>query len=261
MDGHTKNMVIADEWNFLKSFTNARIALGRAGVSIPLNETLRFKLAHAHARDAVFSVLDVKGISDSLAALDIPSHLVKSQAISREIYLQRPDKGRVLEQGSSSMLKQLNLPVTDVSIIISDGLSAAAVNENAVPFIHRLSQVLAGKYTMAPVVIAEQARVAIADEIGWLLHAKLTVNLIGERPGLSAVNGMGAYITFDPLPGLTDERRNCISNIRPEGLGLQEATDKIYYLIGQAFQLETSGVVLKDKGIRGSISNDMGNRN
>lgn len=256
MTDNNKNSVIKDEWTFLKSFTGARIALGRTGVSIPLAENLRFKLAHAHARDAVFSIVDSRTISESLATLDIPVYKVHSQAVSREVYLQRPDKGRVLDEASFSLLMALNLAATDVSIVISDGLSAAAVNENAVPLIHQLSLLLkSGKYTIAPVVIAEQARVAISDEIGHLLHAKLTVNLIGERPGLSSVNGMGAYITFAPKPGLTDERRNCISNIRSEGLTVSQAADKIFYLINHAFQLKNTGIALKDNDSIGSVNN------
>lgn len=243
-----KTWLDQDDWASLKTYTDARIALGKTGVSMPMRESLAFKLAHAHAKDAVYSALYKDSLRQALTDLGLPVVDVHSQAQNRDQYLQRPDYGRRLSADSVTHLRQLAAPATDLSIILADGLSAEAINQNAVPVIDLLSRtaVKAG-FTLAPVLLVEQGRVAIADEIGSLLNARMTIMFIGERPGLSSADSMGAYLTYAPQVGLTDERRNCISNIRPQGLSTVLAVDKIMYLVQEAFRLQLSGVQLKDK--------------
>jgi ethanolamine ammonia-lyase small subunit len=235
-----------DPLKSLKEFTAARIAIGRAGVSIPTKRSLEFNLAHAHARDAVYSVLDIDGLSDSLKQFDLPILTLHSKAESRAQYLQRPDLGRKLKKTSVSKLEE-SAGNYDVVIIIADGLSATAVNEHAAVVIKHLMSLLSGaKLKPAPICLIEQGRVASGDKIGHELNAKMSIMLIGERPGLSAADSIGAYLTYNPKPGLTDESRNCISNIRPQGLKPQLAAEKIFYLIQEAFRMKLSGVGLKD---------------
>jgi len=230
----------------LKEFTPARIAIGRTGVSIPTKQSLEFKLAHAHARDAVYSVLDRDEMADKLKQFALPVLFLHSKADNRAQYLQRPDLGRKLKKSSASQLKDM-AGNYDVSIIIADGLSATAVNENTVGLLQVLIPLLTAAHLQpAPICLVEQGRVAIADKIAHLLNAKLSLILIGERPGLSAADSIGAYLTYDPKPGLTDESRNCISNIRPQGLPYKPAAEKIFYLIQEAFRMKLSGVGLKD---------------
>ncbi|WP_295674343.1 ethanolamine ammonia-lyase subunit EutC [uncultured Mucilaginibacter sp.] len=239
-------IVVSDPLTPLKEFTAARIAIGRAGTSIPMKETLQFKLAHAHARDAVYSVLDVEGLVSSLKTLNLPLLHLQSKALSRHKYLKRPDHGRQLDEASEQQLKDYNHGY-DIAIVIADGLSAEAVNENAFDLLKILVPKLqSAKLKIAPLCLVEQGRVAVGDDIGFGLNAKLSLILIGERPGLSAADSMGAYLTFGPKPGLTDESRNCISNIRPQGLKAKPAADKIFYLIMEAFKRKLSGVGLKD---------------
>jgi ethanolamine ammonia-lyase small subunit len=230
----------------LKEFTTARIAIGRVGVSIPLKQSLEFKLAHAHARDAVYSTLDNEKLTDSLRIFDLPVLQLHSNAINRSKYLKRPDLGRQLNDESEEHLKDYNTGA-DVVIIIADGLSATAVNENAHGLLHILMPMLsAAKFKLAPICLVEQGRVAIGDHIAHGLNAKLSMLLIGERPGLSSADSMGVYLTYNPLPGLTDESRNCVSNIRPQGLTNKPAADKIFYLVNEAFKRKLSGIGLKD---------------
>lgn len=230
----------------LKEFTAARIAIGRVGTSIPIKQSLEFKLAHAHARDAVYSVLDIDGLVNSLKPYNLPVLHLHSKALSRHKYLKRPDLGRQLNEEWIALLNDHNAGA-DVAIIIADGLSATAVNENAFYLLEVLIPMLrkAG-LTIAPFCLVEQGRVAIGDDIGGFLGAKLSVLLIGERPGLSAADSMGAYLTYAPKSGLTDESRNCISNIRPQGLMHKPAASKIFYLINEALKRKLSGVGLKD---------------
>ncbi|MDR6197402.1 ethanolamine ammonia-lyase subunit EutC [Siphonobacter sp. SORGH_AS_0500] len=242
-----KSPVSPDGWESLKTFTQARIALGRTGVSIPLRESLAFKLAHAHAKDAVYSSLDTNFFMEKFTEYDLPFFLLKSKAAHRDEYLQRPDLGRRLQEESRKNLAATHLQPADIAIVIADGLSASAVNTHAWPLIRAFrAQALAQGFTFSPLVLVQQARVAISDEIGTLLQVKMVVQLIGERPGLSSSDSMGAYVTYAPEPGLTDERRNCISNIRPQGLGINLAVDKLMYLTQQAFRLQLTGVALKD---------------
>ena len=247
MNEPKKNGIDPDEWEPLKAYTRARIALGRTGVSIPLKESLQFRLAHAHAKDAVYSTLNTAALQATLSRIGLSVHCVKSQADNRDVYLQRPDLGRLLADSSADQLRQLVSPPADIGLIIADGLSATAVMENAEPVIRLLVEKLqqAG-YSLAPLVLVEQGRVAITDAIGAVLQPRLAIIFIGERPGLSSFDSMGAYITYAPQPGLTDERRNCISNIREEGLSALMAVDKLMYLIDMAFRLKLTGVALKD---------------
>jgi ethanolamine ammonia-lyase small subunit len=235
-----------DPWEPLKEFTAARIALGRVGSSIPLTQYLEFKLAHAHARDAVYSELNSEAISYYLQHLDIPILKLHSKAENRNQYLQRPDLGRLLHEQSAEALKE-HTGKYDICIIVADGLSAHAVNSNAVQLVEALVVLFRSiKYKLAPICITSQSRVALADHIAHGLGAKLSIIFIGERPGLSSADSVGAYLTYNPRPGLTDEMRNCVSNIRPEGLLHDLAADKIFYLVQEAFRRKLSGVELKD---------------
>ncbi len=235
----------SDGWDFLRKYTKARIAIGRAGNSIPTAELLKFQLAHAKARDAVYSEINVEHLKHQLKLLKLTTIEVKSCAASREIYLKNPNLGRSLDEDSVSKLKTDTS--YDLCIVIADGLSSEAVNRHAIPLIDLLITKLQNQWTLAPVVIAEQARVALGDEIGEMIKAEILIILIGERPGLSSPDSMGAYITYKPARGLTDERRNCISNIRPEGLLYEAAADKIFYLINEMKVKKISGVDLKDE--------------
>ncbi|OCX54112.1 ethanolamine ammonia-lyase [Mucilaginibacter sp. PPCGB 2223] len=235
-----------DPWVSLKNFTAARIAIGRVGSSIPLRQMLNFKLAHAHARDAVYSKLDIDALSDALEEFNLPVYQLHSRAINREKYLTRPDYGRRLDETSVEALRD-QVPVT-ISLVIADGLSAAAVNQYAVELLRLLiPKLVAANTGTLNISLAEQGRVAIADEIGQYFDAELSVILVGERPGLTAPDSMSAYLTYKPRVGLTDESRNCISNIRPDGLDIRPAADKLFYLISESLKRKLSGVELKDR--------------
>ena len=237
-----------DPWAGLRAYTAARIALGRAGTSVPLGEALAFRLAHAHARDAVYSALATEELLAGLAALQLPVIEVHSQAQNRQQYLQRPDYGRRLDEASQARLAAHAAAGYDVAVVLADGLSAAAINEHALPLLRLLVPALqAAGLPLAPLALAEQARVALGDEIGQRLRARLALVLIGERPGLSAPRSLGAYFTHGPRPGLTDEARNCVSNIRPEGLAYAPAAAKLAFLLQEALRLGLSGVGLKDQ--------------
>jgi ethanolamine ammonia-lyase small subunit len=230
----------------LQEFTAARIAIGRAGTSIPLKRSLEFKLAHAHARDAVYSELDVPQLTESLKQFNLPVVHLHSMAGYREQYLQRPDLGRKLNEASATELADHHIQA-DVVIIIADGLSATAINKNAIGLLAVLIPMLQdANFSVADICFVEQARVAIADEIGGAMKAKMSLILIGERPGLSSADSIGAYLTYSPMPGLTDEARNCVSNIRPGGLSYKQASKKIFYLVQESFKRKLSGFLLKD---------------
>lgn len=240
------SLIKSDPLIALKEFTAARIGIGRVGNSIPLKHSLEFKLAHAHARDAVYSLLDVEGLRASLGIFKVPVLQLHSKALTRHKFLKRPDLGRMVNEASAMLLADYRNRY-DVVIIIADGLSATAVNENTIDMLSFLVPMLVDvKLTLAPICLVEQGRVAIGDDIAHSLNAQLSLVLIGERPGLSSADSMGAYLTYNPRPGLTDELRNCVSNIRPEGLTSKPAADKIFYLIREAFARKLSGVALKD---------------
>jgi len=235
---------MSDPWIQLKTFTPARIALGRTGTAIPLKEVLQFRMAHAHARDAVYSLADVNTLQDQLSVFQLPVHVLHSSAADRHEYLQRPDKGRKLDESSAQLLTATN---SDVAIIIADGLSATAVNKHAVPLLQQLIPLIQGAgMSIAPICLVQQGRVAVGDEVAALLQAKAAIMLIGERPGLSSPDSLGMYLTYRPKVGLTDEARNCISNIREAGLSYEAAAAKTFYLLREAVRMQLSGVQLKD---------------
>ena len=263
--------IIENPWALLKDYTDARIGLGRSGVSIPTSHSLAFQLAHAQAQDAVHLPLDVENIVEQLLVNDINkeiSHiLLHSQAINRTTYLQRPDLGRRLDKNSSEILKKIKAndnAFYDLSIIIVDGLSSLAIKENAINFIKKLMTALKEdkqKWNLSPFSIVQQGRVAVGDEVGELLKAKISIVLIGERPGLSSPDSLGLYLTWNPKVGLSDASRNCISNIRSEGLSYEEAVKKTMYLLKESRRLELSGVNLKDRTINDVIENNINEEN
>lgn len=243
-----------DPWHPLRAATPARIALGRVGASLPTRAHLDFQLAHARARDAVHEPLDVEQLRRALSEAGCGSIAVRSAAPDRAIYLQRPDLGRRLEAGSSEALSVAAAGLSegvDAAFVIADGLSARAAAAHAVPVVGALiPRLAAAGWRLAPVVVAEQGRVALGDEIGARLGAALVVVLLGERPGLSAPDSLGAYLTWAPRAGRTDAERNCVSNIRPEGLMPAHAADKLFGLMLEARRRRLSGVGLKDDGTR-----------
>ncbi|MBA1203076.1 ethanolamine ammonia-lyase subunit EutC [Pseudomonas capeferrum] len=238
-------------WLALRTLTPARIALGRAGTSLPTGAQLDFQFAHAQARDAVHLPFDHAALSSELAERKRDSLLLRSAASDRDQYLQRPDLGRRLHEESAQALRdhaQANPGGMDVAIVIADGLSALAVHRHALPFLARLEEQSASDgWRFAPVALVEQGRVAVADEIGQLLGARMTVMLIGERPGLSSPDSLGVYFTYGPRVGLTDAYRNCISNVRLEGLSYGMAAHRLLYLMREACRRQLSGVKLKDE--------------
>lgn len=235
-----------DPWQNLRAWTPARIALGRTGASLPTREVLSFALAHAQARDAVHAALDADAVCAQLRSLSQPCLAVESQATARDLYLRRPDKGRTLTEASRHALAALHEPA-DVALVVADGLSATAVHAHATALLRALLPRLeALGLSVAPTVVARGARVALGDEIARILGARAVAVLIGERPGLSSPDSLGVYLTFDPKPGRTDAERNCISNVRGQGLGYELAAFKLAWLLREAFRRGLSGVALKD---------------
>ena len=238
-------------WLALRRLTPARIALGRSGTSLPTGAQLDFQFAHAQARDAVHLPFDHAGLSTQLAERGRASLLLHSAAEDRHSYLQRPDLGRKLNAASAQLLKEhaaAHPGGVDLAIVVADGLSALAVHRHTLPFLARLEeQIQAEGWSLSPVILVEQGRVAVADEIGELLGAKMTVILIGERPGLSSPDSLGLYFTYNPKVGLTDAYRNCISNVRLEGMSYGMAAHKLLYLMKEACRRQLSGVNLKDE--------------
>lgn len=264
--------IIENPWALLKEYTDARIGLGRAGISIPTSHSLAFQLAHAQAQDAVHLPLDVEYVIEQLGNINLNQEiftpiLLHSQAVNRTVYLQRPDLGRRLDKKSIEILKKVNTlkdEKYDLSIVIVDGLSSLAIKENAQIFIKKLIEVLnfsSQDWKIAPITIVQQGRVAIGDEVGQILNSKISIVLIGERPGLSSPDSMGLYLTYNPKVGLTDESRNCISNIRIEGLSYEEAVKKTMYLLKESRKLELSGVNLKDRTTNDVIENNVNEEN
>jgi ethanolamine ammonia-lyase small subunit len=237
-----------DPWQQLKSFTRARIAIGRVGSSLPTKEVLDFGLSHAMARDAVHLPLDVDALEADIKNQNFPTIRVKSMAADRATYLLRPDWGRRLHERSLADLSNMNnaKPI-DFLIVVGDGLSSLAVSRHVVPLLAELRNNLPKEWSVSPVVIASQARVAIGDEIGQALNARMVAMLIGERPGLSSPDSLGIYLTYNPKLGLSDADRNCISNVRPEGLQYAAAAKKLVWLAKEAMRLKVSGVALKDE--------------
>ncbi|WP_289107700.1 ethanolamine ammonia-lyase subunit EutC [uncultured Pseudoalteromonas sp.] len=259
---HDNGKVVENPWSDLRRFTDARIGLGRAGISLPTAEMLAFQLSHAQARDAVNFPLDISEMAKTLSAIDALSEVekplsVQSEAVDRVTYLQRPDLGRKLNQaGRTTLLSTMQNRQSstqaqyDLAIVVVDGLSSLAVQKNAAPFINELLKQLPTEpspYKIAPITLVEQGRVAIGDDIGELLNAQVVMVLIGERPGLSSPDSLGLYLTWEPKTGLNDACRNCISNIRPAGLSYFEAARRAVYLLQEAKKCGLTGVNLKDR--------------
>lgn len=244
-------MTEPDPWDDLRAYTAARLALGRAGSSMPTAELLRFGFAHAQARDAVHEQLDAQAVADALAADGLPTLQAHSAAVDRASYLLRPDLGRRLDDASVQVLRDAAGPSPvagcDLLLVIGDGLSSLAVERNAHAMVTAIRAGLPAGWTLGPVVIAQQARVALADEAGALLGARLVAMLIGERPGLSSPDSLGLYLTWKPGVGRHDAERNCISNIRPEGLAPAAAAGRFWWLAQEARRLQLTGVQLKDR--------------
>jgi ethanolamine ammonia-lyase small subunit len=233
----------------LRDLTPARVALGRSGASLPTRALLEFTLDHARARDAVHATFDAQALVAGLGELGFQAESVASRAGNRKDYLRRPDLGRQLDQASMQRLTgRAATDACDLSIVIGDGLSPTAIHSHAILLMRNLMPRLdAQRIRIGHAVVASEARVALGDEIGAILGAQMVVMLIGERPGLSAPDSMGAYLTFAPKVGLTDADRNCVSNIHREGLSYDEAAVKIAWLIREGLARKVTGVALKDE--------------
>ncbi len=237
-----------DPWQQLKSFTRARIAIGRVGSSLPTKEVLDFGLSHAMARDAVHLALDVDALETEITKHGFDTLRVKSMAPDRAAYLLRPDMGRRLHEHSLLQLQNVtHAKPIDFLIVVGDGLSSLAVARHAAPLLAEIKLTSPKEWSASRVVIASQARVAIGDEIGQALNAKIVAMLIGERPGLSSPDSLGIYLTYNPKLGLSDADRNCISNVRAEGLNYAAAAKKLIWLAKEAMRLKLTGVALKDE--------------
>ena len=232
----------------LRELTPARVGLGRAGASLPTEALLGFTLDHARARDAVHAAFDVSGLIAGLRGLGLQPVEVLSQARTRRDYLRRPDLGRILDPGSRRLLESRDAPSSQFVIVIGDGLSPTAVNVHAIEQVrHLTTQLDAAGIEIGATVVASGARVALGDEIGALLGVRMLLMLIGERPGLSAPDSLGGYLTFAPRIGRTDAERNCISNIHRAGLSYQEAAFKLAWLVREGLARQITGVALKDE--------------
>ncbi len=231
-----------DPWAALRAATPARIGLGRSGDALPVRDVLDFQLAHAKARDAVHRPLDAGGILRAVPG----SLLVRSAVPDRMAYLRRPDLGRRLHEDCRADLVRHGAPGGyDAAFVIADGLSPVGVQRHAVPLLQACLARLEG-WSVAPAVVAVQARVALGDEVGELLGARLVAVLIGERPGLSVADSLGAYVTHAPRIGRRDSERNCVSNIHPGGLSYDAAADMLAWLMTEARSRKLTGVALKD---------------
>jgi ethanolamine ammonia-lyase small subunit len=238
--------ITPDPWGALREHTPARIALGRSGASLPTGELLRFGFAHAMARDAVHVPLDAAMLASGLREDGWPVVRVHSAAPDRATYLLRPDLGRKLGDASKQSLADEPGEGCDLLLVVGDGLSSLAVSRHARPLIAAIRAQADPAWGFGPIVVAEQARVALGDPIGAAFGTKLVAVLIGERPGLSSPDSLGVYLTWAPKPGRSDAERNCISNIRPEGLGYAEAAHKLVWLAREALARQLTGVSLKD---------------
>jgi ethanolamine ammonia-lyase small subunit len=226
----------------LREYTSARVALNRAGSSLATREVLDFQLAHAQARDAVHAVLDTTSLLQSLHERELQSLVLHSAAPDRTTYLRHPELGRTMTSESAA---KLTPAACDVVFVIADGLSALAVARHAMPLLDQTFPLLESNWSVGPICLVEQGRVAIGDAIGAWLPARISVVLIGERPGLSSPDSLGAYITWAPRPGRKDAERNCISNIRPEGLGYAAAARMLSLYLHESLRQKLSGVALK----------------
>lgn len=238
--------IVSNNWQDLKKFTDARISLGRAGLSVPTKELLDFQVSHARARDAVHKKFTKEHLISYFQKREIFYLELETNASSRALYLKNPDLGRRLSTDSIKTLQSNSNKSFDLAILIGDGLSARAVEENVSPFLEEFLKIVPSSWKLSPICLINGARVAVSDAVGELLDSELALLLIGERPGLSSPNSMGIYITYRPKMGKKDSERNCISNVRPEGLSYKEAALKSLYILEKAKVLKLTGVELKD---------------
>lgn len=248
--------VTPDPWQAWRAATPARLALGRAGSGMPTDETLRFGWAHAMARDAIHAALDADALARSLEEDGWSVLRARSQAPDRATYLRRPDLGRSLDPADGEALRGRPERGCDLCLVVGDGLSSLAIERHARPLLAALRAQLPADLRIAPIVVATQARVALADEVGEALGARLGAILIGERPGLSSPDSLGIYLTHEPRRGRHDAQRNCISNVRPEGLGYEAAAFKLGWLVREALRRGLTGVQLKDESDDAVLDDD-----
>jgi ethanolamine ammonia-lyase small subunit len=252
---------MTDAWVALRRFTRARIALGRAGHAVPTGALLDFQLAHAQARDAVHFPWDVDAFAEQVRGLGEEALVLDTPIAGRGEYLRRPDLGRVLTEESRSRLRSVTADIPDVALIVTNGLSSTAVNRHGIPLLQAIvNGYRARQLRIAPIALVANGRVALLDDIGSAVAARVAVIIVGERPGLSAADSLGIYLTFAPQPGNSDANRNCISNIRqPDGLSYGAAAEKLLYLTDEALRRGISGVALKDETV-GMLSEGVNDR-
>jgi ethanolamine ammonia-lyase small subunit len=239
------NIITPTPWGNVKIHTPARIALGHAGGSIPTRELLRFQADHASARDAVHSEVDFDRIAEEIhEAVGEKCIFVHSAVTSRQEYLRRPDLGRKLDTRSKERLLEWKKGEAGIAFVVGDGLSATAINHHAVSLLNEIFSYVEITRRRYSIILAQETRVALGDEIGEIMGSSMVIMLIGERPGLSNTESIGAYVTYNPKVGRTDAERNCISNICPQGLPIQEAAREIVQLVKCALQYEVTGVAL-----------------
>lgn len=255
-EDHASPPVTPDPWQAWRAATPARLALGRAGSGMPTDETLRFGWAHAMARDAIHAALDADALVRSLEEDGWSVLRARSQAPDRATYLRRPDLGRGLDAADGEALRGRPERGCDLCLVVGDGLSSLAIERHARPLLAALRTQLPAGLRIAPIVVATQARVALADEVGEALGARLGAILIGERPGLSSPDSLGIYLTHEPRRGRHDAQRNCISNVRPEGLGYEAAAFKLGWLVREALRRGLTGVQLKDESDDAVLDDD-----
>jgi ethanolamine ammonia-lyase small subunit len=237
-----------DAWISLRRYTQARIALGRAGHAVPTQALLDFQLAHAQARDAVHFPWNISAFAEQVHNLGEEVIILDTPVASRSEYLSRPDLGRMLNQESRIQLANIKHDAAEIVLIVTNGLSSTAINRHGISLLQAIVKAFRSKpFTIAPIILIANSRVALSDEIGSAFSAKLVIIIVGERPGLSAADGLGIYLTYNPRQGNTDAERNCISNVRPpEGMSYADAAAKLLYLSEESIRRGISGVGLKD---------------
>jgi ethanolamine ammonia-lyase small subunit len=245
-----------DPWVGLRKFTSARIALGRTGGSQRMETVLDFRLSHARARDAVMAPFDIDGVADRLVSAGFATHRIATAVTDKKTYLVRPDLGRRLSDKARTGLQSFaaGWGPRDLVIIVSDGLAAQAAERHAVETVSLLAeQLTTAGWTLYPILLAPFGRVKLQDEVGEVLGARHALMLLGERPGLGMPDSLGAYLTHHPRTTCTDADRNCVSNIRPEGLPPAAAARKLAHLLIESARLGVSGVALKDTQSAGEL--------